>query len=331
MPQFRPLLFSCLAGGLALAAGTHAMSADPAGIWTIQDENASISSNRVTDRYYTNGLRLSYATPEAVLPGWLEAPLRAGLGEGARRWTFDVSHQLYTPLETKAPAPPRGDHPYAAIVLATVGLTSDTATHRSAVSFGAGMIGPSARGQEVQNDFHRLIGQRTNAGWASQIRDEAVLQLTASRVYRVALGSLGPFATDALPAVTVGLGTMRDSVEAGLTLRLGQGLDGDFGVARLRPGLSGGDGFRAVRELGWYVFAGLDGQAVAHDITLDGGVFRDGPRVKRTPLVAEGQAGFGVIVGAARVSYTHVVQSQQFSNQKGGLHQFGSFAVSMRF
>lgn len=38
-------------------------AADPLSIWTLQDENASISAGHPTDRYYVNGLRLGWTSP----------------------------------------------------------------------------------------------------------------------------------------------------------------------------------------------------------------------------------------------------------------------------
>ena len=157
------------------------------------------------------------------------------------------------------------------------------------------------------------------------------MQITSSRTYRLKLGAIGPLETDVLPELTGGIGTVRDYVEAGVTFRLGQGLENDFGVARVRPGMSGGDVFTPAPGLGWYVFAGVDGQGVARDITLDGDAFRRGPHVQRRSFIGEGQGGFGLTYGPARLTYTHVLQSQQFKGQKGGLHQFGSLALSVRF
>ena len=54
------------------------------------------------------------------------------------------------------------------------------------------------------------------------------------------------------------------------TVRFGQGLQSDFGAPRVRPGLTGTDAYMATLPFAWYVFAGLDGQAVAWDETLDG-------------------------------------------------------------
>jgi len=37
------------------------------------------------------------------------------------------------------------------------------------------------------------------------------------------------------------------------------------------------------------------------------------------------------MVYGARLTYTHVVDTQQAQHQKGGLHQLGSLALSVRF
>jgi hypothetical protein len=53
--------------------------------------------------------------------------------------------------------------------------------------------------------------------------------------------------------------------------------------------------------------------------------------VALTPLVGEIEAGLAMIFYGARLTYTQVFQTQEFQHQKGGLHQFGSFALSVRF
>jgi hypothetical protein len=44
-------------------AARAARPADPSSIWTLQDENASISAAKLTDRYYVNGLSLGWTSP----------------------------------------------------------------------------------------------------------------------------------------------------------------------------------------------------------------------------------------------------------------------------
>ncbi len=312
-------------------AGAAPLPPDPAAIWTSQDENASISSAGLTDRYYTNGLRLGYASPTGVLPPILDGLAGSLWGDGQRRYTIDITQQIYTPSNTGVTVPPRGDRPYAGVLMGTFGLMSDTPGHRSVFSAGIGVMGPSALGEQVQNGFHDLIGQRGNRGWGSQLPDEPVVQITSSRTYRVKMWQGGGIETDFLPELTAGLGTLRTYAQTGVTLRLGQGLESDYGVVRPRPAPSGGDAFQARKEVGWYVFAGADGRGVLRDATLDGTLFSKSLHVHHDAVVGEGFAGFAVLLGSARLSYTHVLQSEEFKGQKGGLHQFGSLALSMRF
>jgi hypothetical protein len=54
------------------------LAPDPVSIWTLQDENASISSAKLTDRYYVNGLRLGW-TPNRRQRSSLPLPGRSGV------------------------------------------------------------------------------------------------------------------------------------------------------------------------------------------------------------------------------------------------------------
>ena len=138
--------------------------------------------------------------------------------------------------------------------------------------------------------------------------------------------------TDALPALTVGVGTVRDYVQAGVTLRIGQGLNSDFGAPRIRPGLSGSDAYTPNRPFAWYVFAGADGQGIARDLFLDGSTFRNrSPSVDKRPYLGEFQAGLAAMLYGVRVTYTHTWQTESFKGQRSGLFNFGSLALSARF
>jgi len=311
--------------GPALAADAP----DPAAIFTLQGENSSISVASLTDRYYTNGIRLGYLSPEDAYPGL--APLGQALwGDGRQRISLSLSQQMYTPYDTAAVVPPKGDEPYAGVLLATFGLVQDDATTRSALSLSLGMIGPAALAKEVQDGFHDLIGQRHDMGWDSQLRNEPVIAVDSSRVWRLPTGALFGLETDALPGLDATIGTLRIAAEAGVNFRIGQGLQSDYGASRIRA-LSGGDAFKRDGDFGWYVFGGVGGQVVGRDITLNGNTFTNSPSVSLVPLVGQAQGGVGIIAYGARLTYTQVVQTQTFQHQKGGPHEFGSLALSVRF
>jgi hypothetical protein len=210
-------------------------------------------------------------------------------------------------------------------------LISDTADTRSTLTFSLGVVGPASGAQQLQNGFHNLIGQRATLGWDSQIQNTPIAELLHERVWRLPLGTVAGLETDALPSLTIAVGDLRDYLQTGVTFRFGQGLDSDFGVPRFRPGLSGGDAYTPTRPFAWYVFAGVDGQAVAYDILLQSSPIRSGAHVSPIWDVAEMQGGFAVMAYGMRLTFAYVAQTQEFDGQTGGLHQFGSASLSFRF
>lgn len=337
MTRNSALTASLFAGLAALLLGPRPARAlppaDPDAIVTLQDENASITSSKLSDRYYVNGLRLGYTSPTGALPDWVEQAGRELWGDGRQRISIDIEQSIFTPANTLAKPPPPTDRPYAGVLTSTFSLIQDTDYWRSIIGFQVGLVGPGAGAEEIQNGWHDLIGQRHTLGWNYyQIHNEPVVELLSQRVWREPLGTVGGLETDVLPDFTVGVGNLRVFALAGVRLRIGQGLDSDYGPARVQPwGMSAGDAFTPVRPFNWYFFIGADGQAVAHDITLDGNTFTSSPSVSRKWDVGELEVGVAVMLRGVRVSYTQVFQTEEFRGQHGGLHQFGSLAASVRF
>jgi lipid A 3-O-deacylase len=333
------LLRSCglLGAGVTLAviAAPPELRADPlspdhAAIFTLQDENASISSSTPTDRYYVNGLRLSYTSGEGDLPTFVQQIGHSLWGDGSQRISFEIGQLIFTPDHTMVPHPV-GDEPYAGALLAGFSLLQDHNDTRNILELQVGLVGPAAGGQQVQNGFHAIIGIGSNPWCCNQIQNEPVGELTGERIWRARLGNFGGFETDVLPNITVGVGNLRDYALSGAVFRIGQGLESDFGVPRVRPGMTGGDAYTPAKQLNWYLFGGFDGQVVAHDITLDGNTFVNGPSVPRNWLVGDLELGGAVMFNNWRLSYTQVFESHTFRGEQGGLHQFGSLALSARF
>jgi len=306
-------------------------AADPHSIWTLQDENASISAGTPTDRFYVNGLRLGWTSPTTVVPDVLAELGRTLWGGGQQRVAVDLAQQIYTPAGTVAAVPSRFDRPYAGVLLGNFSLMSDAEDSRSVLTLSLGVVGPGSGAENLQNSFHDLIGQNHTNGWGSQIENTPAVEILHERTWRLPMGTVAGLETDALPSLTIGLGDLRDYLQTGVTFRFGQGLDSDFGVPRVRPGLSGGDAFMPTRPFAWYVFAGADGQAVAYDMPLQYNPFRRGPHVSSVWDVAEMQGGFAVMAYGMRLTFAYVAQTPEFNGQTGGLHQFGSASLSFRF
>ena len=82
--------------------------------------------------------------------------------------------------------------------------------------------------------------------------------------------------------------------------------------------------------LGWYLFGGLEGRAVARNIFLDGNTWEASPSVSKKTFVADFQAGAVLTYDQMRVSYTHVWRTKEFETQRHG-EQFGAISVSVRW
>jgi hypothetical protein len=317
--------------GLPAVAAQAQPAADTASIWTLQGENASITAGKPPDRFYVNGLRLGWTSPTAQVPDFLADLGHALWGGGQQRIAFDLAQQIYTPAGTTSAVPSPYDRPFAGVLLGNFSLISDSEDSRSVLTLSLGVAGPDAGAEQLQNAFHDLIGQKHTMGWGGQIQNTPLAEVLHERTWRLPMGTVAGLETDALPSLTIGLGDLRDYLQTGVTFRFGQGLDSDFGVPRVRPGLSGGDAFVPTRPFAWYVFAGVDGQAVAYDLLLQSSPFRGGPHVSTVWDVAEMQGGFAIMAYGMRLTFAYVAQTQEFNGQTGGLHQFGSASLSVRF
>jgi hypothetical protein len=309
-------------------AQTAPAASDPASIVTLDLENDAVAG---TDRDYSSGLRINYVSPTGGVPDFIARAGHVLWGNGQQRISLGLSQSIFTPSDTQISPPNPQDRPYAAELTGNFALIQDTPEYRSVLGLDLGVVGPAALGRQLQNGFHSLIGDTPNRGWGYQIHNEPLLEVTSERTYRVSMGDVGPLETDILPELTVGLGNERVYGQTGAQVRIGQGLGSDFGASRIRPGLTGMDAYTPNRSFVWYVFAGVDGQAVGHDITLDGNTFQNSAHVTRTPLVGEGQAGLAVVAFGMKLSYTEVVQSHEYRNQPSGLFQFGVVTLSARF
>jgi lipid A 3-O-deacylase len=334
-PRRTTLAGSAAAAAILLAtshAGAQPLPPDPDSIVTIQVENDAVSTLKGTsDQYYTSGIRVGWTSgADAIAP--VAAIGHDIWGDGTTRVSIDIVQSIFTPRDTQISPPNPQDRPYTGELLATLGLIHDTASTRDLISLSLGTVGPSALGEEVQNGFHNLIGDTPNRGWHYQVQDQPAVQLLVQRTWRLPLTTLGPIETDLLPSVTASGGDVRDYLQAGGQIRLGQGLASDFGTARIEPGLNGSDAFTNTRPIAWYAFAGVDGQAVGYDVSLDGSTFRnDTPSVHRTWDVGEMQGGLAVMLYGFRVTYTQTWQTQEFKGAKAGLFNFGSLALSAKF
>lgn len=334
------LIGAALVAGFAVPAlaQTAETSVRPfsGGIWSARVENDKFTTLPLgSDKYYTSGLEATWVSDPGRVPEVLNGLAGALWGDGVRRWGLGISQQIYTPTNTGTATPNPHDRPLAGYLAATLSLSQESGApeygHKDMLALSLGVIGPSALGRQVQNGWHSFIHVAPNRGWDKQMPDEGQIELVAARTWKVPLVRVGGLETDALPSLLAGVGTLRDYLQTGLVLRLGQGLGADYGPVRIRPGTAGSDGFNEQGHLAWYVFLGADGQWVGRDALLDGSLGGDSSSVSHKHAVGELLAGVAVLWHGVRLSYTQTWRTEEFNGQKAGLFNFGSVSASVRF
>jgi hypothetical protein len=304
---------------------------DTGRFFSLQVENDLVAG---TDRHYTNGLRVQWLSAEADVPDWAMAVARQAPffpAGSVKRWGLSLGHSIFTPSDTETTAPQPKDRPYAGWLYGSLGFVSHTGQRLDTLELTLGMVGPSAQGEFVQNDWHKLIGVDEAHGWDHQLHDEPGLLVAYERKWRAwqTYGAHG-FAADLTPHAGVTLGNVMTYGAAGATLRLGQDLPDDYGPPRIRPSLPGTTYFIPTAGFGWYLFAGVEGRVVGRNIFLDGNTFRDSPSVDRRIGVYDLQAGLAMTWNRYRLAYTQVRRSKEFDGQVKA-DRFGSVNLTMRF
>jgi hypothetical protein len=304
---------------------------DPASILTIQIENDAFSIPG-TDRYYTSGERFGYVGPTGALPSGLAALGHSVFGQGSQRLEIDLQQEIYTPVDTQVYNPNPEDRPYSGDLALHGTIIQDTATTRSLLQASIGVVGPASLGQSIQNGFHSIIGDTPSKGWKYQLHNEPTLDFMAGRIWRYDLASYGDGAlgVQALPQATAQVGNTEIYAQGGAIIRIGSGLDSDFGPAVEQPAMTGTDAYTPTQPLVWYVFGGAMGRLVAHDMLVQGNDFQSSRGVTLTPYQADLEVGAAVMFYGVRVTATEIFETPEFHHAAPAF-QYGSIAISARF
>ncbi|MQU07837.1 lipid A deacylase LpxR family protein, partial [Pseudomonas helleri] len=199
-----------------------------------------------------------------------------------------------------------------------------------------GIVGPSARGHEVQDAWHKFIGVDRFNGWDNQLRDEPVVQLVHERMRRYPLPriQLGRgWEQDLISHGGGALGNLATYANAGAEWRIGWNLPDDFGSTPLRPaGENTAPTQTGTHRNAWagHGFLTFDARLIAHDITLDGNTFRSSHSVDRRVFVADIGYGIAVTRGGWKFAIARYYRTREFNGQRER-PVFGSFTVSKAF
>lgn len=162
------LLFGLLSAIVLFPGQVSAQTKSPAFYLEAGTSNDFYALRQPSDRYFTSGKTLRF--------NWIPRNEEDGQN-GNSSLQLGLDHRLYTPYRIQWSSPQQIDRPYASMLLLRFQRRRHLPTRRLLYTSGLllGWAGPSVRGEELQNWFHRLKGRPQARGWAYQLRDQPVI------------------------------------------------------------------------------------------------------------------------------------------------------------
>ena len=303
-----------------------------------------------TDYLYTNGMKLSWTSPD------LENDLDdSGLG----RWTYSligrlpftnkedlqrsvslsIGQNIYTPEDTERKELIEDDRPYAGVTYVSAALRGKSTLQMNTWEVMLGMVGPHSYAGDTQKTIHRWLNIDIPEGWSHQLEDEPVFNIFFERRRKLwQSGTCGGWGYDIIPNWGAGLGNLVIGAHAGAQIRFGWNLPNDFGKSLIRPGSDTNappdkrdpGSLKPSHRLGVHVFTGVDAAYVLRNLTVDGNTFRESHSVEREPVVGTFIAGVGFNIYRFNISFAHVYQTKTFKTQENE-EEYGSMTLSFSF
>ena len=273
------------------------------------------------DYDYTHGTRISVTRPSA--PAWLARTVGtaskcadvATMQRGCLLSGFALGQEIYTPRHN-SPAPVAGDRPHAAWLYGAIQLQRLAASHLQTLELRAGVTGPPALGEQVQNGVHRLLHNHLEAGWEHQIPTHA--GVSADYDATALLGQRSSVVPSRFVAGSVGatLGTLRRMVRVGASTYYA------FGPLRAWSA----DAPLVTRPGRFYVLAGYQQSLALYDAFIEGVGATTG--AERIPWVGEAYAGAGWRFRRFTAEYKYVSRGREYRTEPGR-HAYGAISLSV--
>ena len=325
----RPACQCTLLGALLMVAAVPARAADPSGTFTTVFENDLFYR---TDRDYTNGIEFNWSPTGSAserLPEFLAGLAPNLFPRDFTRANYSLGQMMFTPEDTAAYDPPLTQRPYAGYLYGALALTSAGPRTEEQLRVQLGMIGPASLAADSQDLIHRLRGFALPQGWHTQLRDEPGLVVSYQVTQQaVSLAIPGDFAFDIKGNAGGAIGNVFDYASAGAVARIGINMPNDSGPPQIEPGRPSSYYYDPKPGLGAYIFAGIQGRAVARNLFLDGNSFEDGRNVKKENFVGEVSFGGALDFERFRLSFVHVIRSREYRTQPG-FDQFGTLSLAV--
>ena len=309
---------------LALLPAARAQWFEQGPVFSISEENDTVMQ---TDRYYSQGFKLSYLHTDNRLPNWVRTMSDAiptfGYTVKATRIGTELGQDIYTPSNISTNGLLVNDRPYAGwlytgIILQRKGLSEGGRPVLESFQMDLGIIGRDSLADRTQSWAHDG-SQSVFDNWAHQLKDEPGLALKYQRSMLFTPGSIDERRyLDFIPQAGFSLGNVETSLRAGGLVRVGFNLPDDFGPQTIHS-LTTLEGGRSAGPhggvYGLYAFLSAEGRAVAYNAFLDGNLWQNSHHVTKEPLVGEFTGGLVFVLPYFELQTYGVYRTHEFTLQ----------------
>ncbi len=310
-----------------------------------------------TDRFYTNGIKLSWVSPELKWfqdLAWMQKPgiIQASTNKliellpfssdasRQRNLAFSFGQKMFTPEDIVERGLILEDRPYGGWLYGSAAFHSKTYRRLDTFEIQMGFTGDLSLAEEAQDFVHSIRGIEKANGWDNQIDTEIGFALIYDRKQRLIprYDFHKQFGLDFIAHAGLAAGTVFAHVNAGLEFRIGWNLPTDFGTALIRPA---GDTnapadtkdprySRDIQGFSFHIFGSTSGRLVFRDIFLDGNTFSTSHSIDKKLLVGDFVVGASLIYRKFKLSYAQVLRTSEYERQASG-QNFGSISLSYTY
>lgn len=291
-----------------------------------------------SDRYYTNGIRISYtAEGDDFYSSRLQfAFLRLFGMEGRQAYqTVGIGQMMYVDSDIKNPNPPTWDRPYAGWLYIGAGAHLASQDRLDSFTVNLGVVGPISLAEDSQKFIHSIIDSDWPMGWHEQIKNEPGIIISYKHTERFVRTQLtDSLSADFLGSIGADLGNVMTQATVRAYARWGFNMPYSFEPARID--YAGGNDVQwrpdgSQPKWHCFMYAGGAARFVGYDISLDGNTFADSRSVTPKWLVGEIIAGISSRYEFIQADLNWTLRSAEFNNQEFPVHMFWSLAIKAFF
>lgn len=287
-----------------------------------------------TDRYYTNGIRFGYISPEydfqkeKNIMNW-GGKVAIALADKPHVTSFNlsISQEMFTPnLHIPVIA---DDHPYAGYLYFNMGVIQRSADMQERIFLKLGIVGRESLAELCQDITHDIINVDKFSGWKDQINTEPIINIQYQITKKYPLFNSKYVDIDILGSFEAALGNADTHIGAGGIFRIGYNLESDFGPAKINHM---GDGSPAYNDDPYfYIFAGTSARIVIRNMFVQGNTV-GGKKFNYTLNFLRFESALGLIAGykGCRLGYSFNALSRDYMEQYSS-HTFGTLFLDIAF